>query len=144
MALWWFLSHPTCHRLQPLDVILCGPLKSEFHRECDLIMKTRSMTMSPFDMASVFNKVYSQVASVEKISGFKVTGIYLLNPHTFSAESFVVPAVLFLLQRSQISLTNNQRHWATATDACWLQVNYSVGGTQKFLVLILHTAVPDF
>jgi hypothetical protein len=66
--------------------------------------------MSLFDVASVFNKVCSQVASVEKNSGFKVTGVYLLNPHTFSAEGFVVPAVLFLLQRSQISLTNNQRH----------------------------------
>lgn len=66
--------------------------------------------MSPFDVASVFNKVYSQVASVEKNSEFKVTGIYLLNPHTFLAEGFVVPAVLFLLQRSQIPLTNNRRH----------------------------------
>jgi hypothetical protein len=92
-----------------LDVIFCGPLKSAFHREYDLIVKTRSMMMSLFDMASAFNKVYSQVASVEKISGFKVTGIYLLNLHTFSAEGFVVPAVLFLLQRSQISLTNNQK-----------------------------------
>lgn len=66
--------------------------------------------MSPFDVASVLNEEYSRVASVEKISGFKVTGIYLLNPNTFSAEGFVVPALLFLLQRSQISLTNNQRY----------------------------------
>ena len=35
--------------------------------------------MFPFDVDSVFNKVYSQVASVEKMSGFKVTGIYLLT-----------------------------------------------------------------
>jgi hypothetical protein len=93
-----------------LDVIFYGPLKSAFHRECDLIMKTRRMMMSPFDVASVFNKVYSQVALVEKLSGFKGTEIYLLNPHTFSAEGFVVPAFLFLLQRSQMSLTNNRRH----------------------------------
>jgi hypothetical protein len=74
-----------------------------------LIIKTRNVMMSPFDVASAFIEVYSQVASVKKISGFKVTGIYLLNPHTFSAEGFVVPAVFFLLQRSQVSLTNNQR-----------------------------------
>jgi hypothetical protein len=73
-------------------------------------MKTRNVTMSPFDVASVFNKVYSQVALVENISGFKVTGIYLLNPHTFSAEGFVVPAALFMLQRSHVLLTNNWRH----------------------------------
>jgi len=66
--------------------------------------------MSSFDVDSVFNKVYSRVALVENISGFKVTGIYLLNPHTFSVEGFVVPAVLFLLQRSHILLTNNRRH----------------------------------
>lgn len=100
--------------------------------------------MSPFDGASVFNEVYSQVASVEKISGFKVTGIYLLNPHMFSAEGFVVPAVLFLLQRSQISLTNNRRHCASTADICQLQVNYNAAGTQKFLMLIPHTVVPDF
>jgi DDE superfamily endonuclease. len=93
------------HRLQPSDVIFCGPPTSAFHRECDLFLKTRSMKMSPFDVTSVFNKAYSQVASVEKgISGFKVTGIYLLNPHTFSVEDFVV------LQRSQIILTSNWRH----------------------------------
>ena len=143
MALWWFLSHSTCHRLQSLDVIFYGPLKSAFHRDCDLIMKTRSMT-SPFDVASVFNKVYSQVALIEKISGFEVIGIYLLNSHTFSTEGFVVPAVLFLLQRSQISLTNNRRHWASTADICQLQVNYNAAGIQKFLMLIPNTVVPDF
>lgn len=106
--------------------------------------KDQEYDMSSFDVDSVFNKVYSRVALVENISGFKVTGIYLLNPHTFSVEGFVVPAVLFLLQRSHILLTNNRRHWASATGICWLQVNYSAAGTQKFLVLIPHTALPDF
>jgi hypothetical protein len=84
------------HKLQPLDVTFYGPLKSAFYEECDLFMKARHMMkITPFDIAGVFNRAYSQVASIEKgVSGFQVTGIYPLNPNIFSSEDFLVPSVL--------------------------------------------------
>ena len=55
-------------------------------------MKT---TLSEVDGA--FNKVYFRGGlsrGKKRIPGFNVTGIYPLNPHTFSAEDFLVPEML--------------------------------------------------
>lgn len=80
----------TSHRMQPLDVTFFGPLKSAFRRECDNYIKSHAMIkITPFEIAELFNKAYSQVATIQKgISGFSATGIFPLNPEIFTDEDF--------------------------------------------------------
>lgn len=69
---------------------LFGPLKQAFKRECDLFIKSNSLVkITPYDLAELFNKVYSIVASIQKgVSGFRSTGIYPMNPNVFTEEDF--------------------------------------------------------
>lgn len=80
----------TSHRMQPLDVTFFGPLKQAFKRECDLFMKSNSLIkITPYDLAELFNKAYSIVATIQKgVSGFSSTGIYPMNPNVFTEEDF--------------------------------------------------------
>ncbi|XP_031330778.1 uncharacterized protein LOC116161535 [Photinus pyralis] len=84
----------TSHRLQPLDVAFYSPLKSAFNRECDLFMKANQQAkITPYDLASLFNKAYQRIATIEKAaSGFRATGIFPLDPERFTDEDFA-PAV---------------------------------------------------
>ena len=81
----------TSHRLQPLDVSFYSALKSAFNRECDLFMKTRGyIKITPYDLASLFNKAYQRTATIEKaVSGFRSTGIFPLDPDKFTEDDFV-------------------------------------------------------
>lgn len=76
--------------MQPLDVTFFGPFKSAFRRECDNYIKSHAMIkITPFEIAELFNKAYSQVATIQKgISGFSATGIFPLNPEIFTDEDF--------------------------------------------------------
>lgn len=76
----------TSHRIQPLDVAFYSPLKSLFRRECDLYMRSSSlMKITPYDIAGLFNKAYSKVATMTNaVAGFKDTGIYPMNPDVFT------------------------------------------------------------
>ncbi|XP_046683563.1 MFS-type transporter clz9-like [Homalodisca vitripennis] len=82
----------TSHRLQPLDVTFYSSLKAAFARECDSFMKVYAFTkITPYDIASLFNKAYIRVANIEKgVSGFDKTGIFPLDTETFSEEDFTV------------------------------------------------------
>ena len=86
----------TSHRLQPLDVVFYSPLKTAYKRECDLFMKSRNLVkITPYDVAEIFNKAYSPVATIAKAtSGFKNTGIHPLNPGVFTDEDFLVEDIL--------------------------------------------------
>lgn len=55
-------------------------------------MKSKAMVkITPYDLSEIFNKTYSNVASIQKgVSSFSATGIYLLNPNIFSDEDFYV------------------------------------------------------
>lgn len=80
----------TSHRMQPLDVTFFGPLKQAIKRECDLFMKSNLLVkITPYDLAELFNKAYSIVATIQKgVSGFSSTGIYPMNPNVFTEEDF--------------------------------------------------------
>jgi len=86
----------TSHRLQPLDVSFFGPLKAAFKRECDLYIKSHCLVkITPYDLAELFNKNYSCVATIQKgISGFASTGIAPMNPNIFTDEDYFAAATL--------------------------------------------------
>ncbi|XP_050295235.1 uncharacterized protein LOC126735322 [Anthonomus grandis grandis] len=83
------------HRMQPLDVTFYGPLKKSYYKECDNYMKSNNLTqITPYDVASLFNKAYSKVASLKKgISGFRCTGIFPSQPDIFTHADFVYNCV---------------------------------------------------
>jgi len=71
----------TSHRLQPLNVVFYSPLKAHENQE--------HSKNYPYDVAEIFNKAYSPVATIAKAtSGFKNTEIHPLNQGVFKDEHF--------------------------------------------------------
>lgn len=79
------------HRLQPLDVAFYSPLKRAYNKECNLHIKSRNLEkITPYDIAGLFNKAYTRVASIEKgVSSFQATGIYPMDPEIFCDDDFI-------------------------------------------------------
>uniref|UniRef100_A0A2A4IY81 DDE-1 domain-containing protein n=1 Tax=Heliothis virescens TaxID=7102 RepID=A0A2A4IY81_HELVI len=86
----------TSHRMEPLDLTFFGPLKAIYKKECDLFLKNRLVEkITPYDVAAIFNRAYSTVASINKgESGFRAAGIVPYNPDHFTEEDFIVAEVL--------------------------------------------------
>lgn len=84
----------TSHRMQPLDVSFFGPFKAAYRRECDLFMKSQlSQRITPYDIASLIRKTFSNVASMSKGEAeLKATDIFPVNPNVFSDEDFMTIA----------------------------------------------------
>lgn len=82
----------TSHRTQPLDLTFFGPLKLQYHKECDLYMKTNNyVKLAPIDVAPLFSKAYLKVATPEKaVNGFAAAGIWPVNPDKF-ADQYATP-----------------------------------------------------
>lgn len=97
----------TSHRMQPLDVTFYGPLKAAYKKESDCFMKSHlAERITPYDVASLFNKAYSNVASISKgESGFRVTGIFPMNSDVFTEEDFL-PAEI--LQGESVVIQDNE------------------------------------
>lgn len=76
----------TSHRTQPLDLTFFGPLKLQYHRECDLFMKMNSLEkITPYDIALLFSKAYLKTANAEKaVNGFAAAGIWPVEPDKFA------------------------------------------------------------
>lgn len=104
------------HRLQPLDITFYGPLKSAFNRECDMYMKSHPYEkITPYELASIFNKAYMRVATIEKaVSGFASTGIYPLDSNKFSEDDFAPAASLS--QRPTIIIHNEDANVGEASE----------------------------
>lgn len=73
---------------QPLDLTFFGLLKLQYHKECDLPMKTNNYEkLTPYDIAPLFNKAYLKAASPEKaVNRFAAAGIWPMNPDKFSDQ----------------------------------------------------------
>ncbi|KAG5886927.1 hypothetical protein JTB14_034202 [Gonioctena quinquepunctata] len=78
----------TSHRLQPLDICFCGPLKWAYDRGCDLFLKSHPLQkITNYEIAELFNKAYERVAAIEKaVKGFSTAGIYPLDPNIFDGD----------------------------------------------------------
>jgi len=102
------------HKLQPLDLIFFGPLKTTFNRECDLFLKAHpheKITM--YDLASIFNKSYTKVATMDKgLSEFNNAGIFPLDPDKFTADDFAPAQELIEVEKEFTfeNLENENEH----------------------------------
>ncbi|KAF2903605.1 hypothetical protein ILUMI_02582 [Ignelater luminosus] len=80
------------HPLPPLEFTFFGPLKKAYNRECDLYLKSKNLIkITPYDIAGLFQKAYSKVASMDKaISGFRATVISPINTNIFNEDDYYV------------------------------------------------------
>jgi len=84
-----FPPHST-HHMQPLDRTFFGPLKVQYHKECDKWMTQHvGQRISPFQLAELFGLAYAAVANIAKAqSGFSCTGMWPYNPDVYTAADF--------------------------------------------------------
>lgn len=73
------------HKLQPLDIGVFGPLKTAYGQEAvKWMVSNAGKVITQFEIASLFGKAYSRIASIEKAEkSFSSTGIWLFNPYIF-------------------------------------------------------------
>ncbi|KAJ8949557.1 hypothetical protein NQ318_016187 [Aromia moschata] len=114
----------TSHRIQPLDIAFYGPLKTAFRKECDLFMKSKALQkITPYDVASIFNKAYCNVATIQKgVAGFQAAGIFPINPNVFGEEDFLASDYLtgsehqnipLIIDDSAVGVTNHDQNQST-------------------------------
>ena len=85
-----FPPHST-HHMQPLDRTFFGPLKMQYHKECDKWMMTQHVgqRISPYQLAELFGLAYTAVANIAKAqSGFSCTGMWPYNPDVYTNADF--------------------------------------------------------
>lgn len=80
----------TTHRLQPLDLVFYGPLKTAYNLQADNFMTSNpGIRITDYDVAEIFGHAYSKVANVDKgRSGFERAGIFPFNSAKFGPDDF--------------------------------------------------------
>ena len=73
------------HKLQPLDVVFFGPLKTAYSVECyNWIAGHPGRPITHYQVAGLFRAAYNRVGNLERpIAAFKATGIYPFRPTIF-------------------------------------------------------------
>ena len=84
VVLMCFPPHCT-HRLQPLDVVFYGPLKTYFNQETTKWLKNHpGRTVTQFQISALLNAAYGKAATAGiATNGFLKTGLVPLNPEIF-------------------------------------------------------------
>ncbi|KAK9977146.1 hypothetical protein ABG768_018967 [Culter alburnus] len=85
----------TSHRMQPLDVTVYGPFKTQYSRALDGWMRSNpGQTVSIYQIAGLVNEAFMSAVTQRNItSGFKSTGIFLYNREIFLDEAFAPSTV---------------------------------------------------
>ena len=80
----------TTHRLQPLDIVFYGPLKTAYNQDADNWMVSHAgKGITDYEVAEVFGCSYSRVANVDKgRSGFEHAGIFPYNANKFTEKDY--------------------------------------------------------
>lgn len=73
----------TSDRLQPSDLTFFGLFINSLNRETDLYAK---MSVTPYELAELFNKVYMKVANMDKAESLFIGAGIFLNREKFSFE----------------------------------------------------------
>lgn len=85
-----------CHKLQPLDLTVYGPLKKAYAHQCDLFLRNNNQKITPYDVAAIFKDAYFRIATIQKAqNGFLVSGVVPYNSNVFTEEDFL-PATLVM------------------------------------------------
>lgn len=77
---------PHCtHRMQPLDVVLMAPLSQFYAQEVDKwLLQHPGRSVSEKQVAELYGKAFMRAALMQTaVNGFRVTGIYPLDPNVF-------------------------------------------------------------
>lgn len=82
---------PHCsHKLQPLDRSVYGPLKKQINTACDAWVCTNKRPMTIYDIPSILARAAPlALTPVNIMAGFKVSGIFPLNPEIFTDSDFM-------------------------------------------------------
>ena len=104
-----FPPHST-HKLQPLDCVMYGPLKTYYKQECDKWMLSNpGKRISDYDVAGIFSAAYTRAATMDKgINGFACTGIFPFNPHVFEDNDFAPSLTTEIVTTTVVSVPTNE------------------------------------
>lgn len=84
------------HRIQPLDIVFYGPLKTAYNQEADKWTALHPVKrLSDYEVEEAFGRAYSRVANVDKgRSGSEHSAIFPYNPNRFSDNDFQTLSVV--------------------------------------------------
>lgn len=92
-----FLTIPphTSHKLQPLDRTVFGPLKTYYSQAAsNFMLKFPGRTITIYDIAELLGDAFPRaMAPTNILNGFKVSGIWPINPSIFTDDEFMTSAV---------------------------------------------------
>ena len=85
----------TSHRTQPLDRAVFGPMKTYMNSACDAwCLSNPGRAISIYDMADLIREAWLKACTPNNIiSGFKVSGVWPFEKHTFNDESYLPSSV---------------------------------------------------
>lgn len=78
------------HKMQPLDRVFFGPLKSKYAAKIShWMLSNPGQPVHISKISPLFAAAYNQVANIDKgVNGFACTGIFPYNPDVFSDDDF--------------------------------------------------------
>lgn len=117
----------TTHRLQPLDRVFYGPLKTNFNKYADrFLINNPGKRITLYEISELFGKAYIDTASMSKcVKGFACTGIYPYDPDTFLETDFCPSKVTVRQVPSSSSEAQNELE-SDAQPGCSKLTDHSV------------------
>jgi len=102
---------PHCsNRMQPLDVSVYGPFKSNNHSVDSWLQAHPGKTISIYEIAACVGKAFERSVTPSNIkSGFKSTGFFPYDEFIFNDDNFLVSSVTDRQESQHVSTDNNSK-----------------------------------